>query len=165
MNLSLLTHEPAMSAEPSNDKPSVLLADDSEDDRFFLRKAIGENASLQVVGEVQDGEEAIAYLSGQGRFSNREEYPFPDVLLLDLKMPRKTGHEVLQWIRAQALSGLKIIVISGSILPEDITKSAALGADAYLKKSSLLKEQEAMVREIEAICIRGRTARIPNDGQ
>jgi CheY-like chemotaxis protein len=149
-----------MTAESCN-KLAVLLADDSEDDRFFMRRAIDHNSRLVVVGEVQDGEEAVAYLSGRGAYANREQHPFPDVLLLDLKMPRKTGHEVLQWLQTQSFEDLRVIVVSGSILPDDITKSAALGADGYLKKSYLGEEQQIMAREIEVVCRRQRNSAAP----
>ncbi len=143
-----------MSKEKPKSKCAVLLADDSEDDRFFLRRALSQNPRLVVVGEVQDGEEAIAYLSGQGEYGNRKQHPFPDVLLLDLKMPRKTGHEVLEWLQTQSFEKLRVIIVSGSVLPEDIIKSKSLGADAYMKKSPEREEQMAMVREIEAVCDR-----------
>lgn len=143
-----------MTKQMPKSKSTVLLADDSDDDRFFLRNAISRNPRLVVVGEVQDGEEAVAYLSGQGIYGDRSKHPFPDVLLLDLKMPRKTGHEVLEWLQTQSFDQLRVIVVSGSILPEDISKSVALGADAYIKKSPIREEQLAMVREIEAVCDR-----------
>ena len=147
-----------MSDETSN---KVLLADDSEDDRFFLRSAIKRSSRLSIIGEVQDGEEAINYLAGHGNFADRTKYPMPDVLLLDLKMPRKTGHEVLEWLQTQSIDELRVIVVSGSILPDDIIRSTRLGADAYLKKSSLRDEQVAMVREIEAVCARPRKSGAP----
>ena len=140
-----------MSGEASK---RVLLADDSDDDRFFLRTAIKRSSRLVLIGEVQDGEEAVNYLSGTGNFADRTRFPFPDILLLDLKMPRKTGHEVLEWLQTQSFSPLRVIVVSGSILPEDIIKSTRLGACAYLKKSSLREEQAAMIREIERVCDR-----------
>ena len=130
------------------EKYSVLLVDDSEDDRLFVRRAIQQNPKFFIVGEVCDGEDAIAYLKGQGAFNDRERHPFPDAMFLDLKMPRKTGHEVLQWLQAQSFNGLFVAVISGSFLPEDIARSKALGAHAYYKKNALKEEQEAMIREI-----------------
>lgn len=145
-------------ADEAPKKVLVLLADDSDDDRFFLRTALKRNPSLQLIGEVRDGEEAIAYLSGQGDFANRAKHPFPDVLLLDLKMPRKTGHEVLEWLQTQSFDQVRVIVVSGSVLPDDITKSTALGADGYFKKSSSRDEQIILVREIEAVCRRPRNA-------
>jgi CheY-like chemotaxis protein len=135
-------------ARMAKDKYSVLLVDDSEDDRLFMRKAIQRNPRLAIVGEVYDGEAAIAYLEGREGFKDREKHPFPDVMLLDLKMPRKTGHEVLEWMQTKAFGGLVVIVVSGSFLPQDINRSMALGANAYYKKSALKDELEVMVREI-----------------
>jgi len=130
---------------------SVLLVDDSEDDRLFVRRAFSKRPAFVMVGEVCDGEAAIAYLAGHGEFSNREKFPYPDVVLLDLKMPRRTGHEVLQWIQAQGLKKLRVIVLSGSFLPQDITRSRELGADAYFKKEAMEEEQQAMIAEIEKL--------------
>jgi CheY-like chemotaxis protein len=135
-------------ARMAKDRYYVLLVDDSEDDRLFLRKAILQNSKLAIVGEVCDGEAAIAYLEGRAGFEDREKHPFPDVMLLDLKMPRKTGHEVLEWLQTRRFGKLVVVVISGSFLPQDINRSMALGANAYYKKSAARDEQEAMVREI-----------------
>jgi CheY-like chemotaxis protein len=122
--------------------------DDSEDDRLFVRRAFRKNPGFTVVGELCDGETAIAYLAGQGEFSNREKFPYPDVVLLDLKLPRKTGHEVLEWIQAKKLGKLRVVVLSGSFLPEDIIRSRELGADAYFKKEALEEQQQAMIAEM-----------------
>jgi DNA-binding NarL/FixJ family response regulator len=130
---------------------SVLLVDDSEDDRLFLRRALCKNPGFTVVGELCDGEAAIDYLAGHEEFSNREKFPYPDVLLLDLKLPRKTGHEVLAWIQAQKPEKLRIIVLSGSFLPEDIIRSRELGADAYFKKEALEEEQQATIADMEKL--------------
>jgi CheY-like chemotaxis protein len=134
-----------------DDPFSILLVDDSDDDRLFVRRALLKNPGFVMVGELCDGEAAIAYLAGQGEYSNREKFPYPDVLLLDLKMPRKTGHEVLAWIQAQKLEKLFVVVLSGSFLPEDITRSRELGADAYFKKEALEEEQQAMIADIEKL--------------
>jgi CheY-like chemotaxis protein len=127
----------------------VLLADDSEDDRLFLRMALSENPKLALVGEVCDGEEALSYLTGEAGFADRTKFPFPDVMLLDLKMPRKTGYDVLRWLRTQSFENLVVIVVSGSFLPEDISTSLALGAIAYHRKIMLKEERELLFREIE----------------
>jgi len=129
----------------------VLLVDDSDDDRLFVRRALCKNRKFVVVGELCDGEAAIAYLAGEGEFSNREKFPFPDVIMLDLKMPKKTGHEVLEWLQAHRLGKLHTVVLSGSDLPEDITRSRNLGADAYFKKEALEEEQQAMIAEMEKL--------------
>lgn len=130
------------------EKYSLLLVDDSEDDRLFIRRAILKQPRLTIVGEVCDGEEAICYLGGRGIYQDREKHPLPDAMLLDLKMPKRTGHEVLQWLHSQPYDEMFIAVVSGSFLPEDVARSMAYGAHAYFKKTALKLEQEAMLREI-----------------
>jgi CheY-like chemotaxis protein len=130
---------------------AVMLVDDSEEDRLLMRRALRSNEKLQVVSEVSDGEEAIAYLSGVGSFSDRQKFPWPDILLLDLKMPRKDGFDVLQWLRSRGIENLIVVVLSGSFLPEDVARSFSYGADAYHKKSAVREEQQAMIREIEGL--------------
>ena len=127
---------------------SILLVDDSEDDRLFMRRAIHKNGRLKIVGELCDGEEAISYLEGKGKFEDRKTHPFPDAMLLDLKMPKRTGHEVLKWLQMQLFDDLFVGVVTGSFLPEDVAVSMAYGADAYFKKSGMKAEQEAMIGEI-----------------
>jgi CheY-like chemotaxis protein len=130
------------------DKYSILLVDDSDDDRLFIRRAISKNLRLEIIGEVCDGEQAISYLAGRGEYADREKHPLPDGMLLDLKMPKRTGHEVLQWMRGQPFDEIFVAVVSGSFLPEDVARSMAYGANAYFKKTALKAEQEAMIREI-----------------
>src|SRR4029079_2071350 len=77
----------------------ILIADDSEDDITVIRKAFEKAHVPNPVYSVKSGQEAIAYLQGKGRYSLRDEYPLPDILLLDLAMPGTDGFEVLQWIR------------------------------------------------------------------
>lgn len=129
----------------------VVLVDDSEDDRFLLHRALRNHAGFRVVAELQDGEEAIRYLAGDSIFSDRQAYPFPDLMLLDLKMPRKSGYEVLAWLQTQDFKGLKVVVLSGSFLPEDVAKSLELGADAYHMKSALGPGQAALIEKLEAV--------------
>ena len=84
-----------------NQKQTILLVDDSEDDLFLMRHAFRAaefNAPLQFV---HNGEEAIAYLKGDGAYADRHKFPLPAVMLLDLKMPKKDGFAVLAWVRAQ----------------------------------------------------------------
>lgn len=137
--------------QDSREKYRVLLVDDSEADRFFMRRALKDNGKLAVVAEVEDGEAAMSYLSGKGGFSDRQKYPFPDLMLLDLKMPRATGYEVLAWLQTQSFEDLKVVVLSGSFLPEDIAKTLELGADAYHMKTVVKPEQEIMIRQIEGL--------------
>jgi CheY-like chemotaxis protein len=130
---------------------SILLVDDSFDDRLFARRALCRNPRFVLVGEVFDGESAIAYLAGEGEYADREKYPFPDVLLLDLKLPRKTGHEVLEWIQSRNFANLQVIVLSGSFLPEDVTRCRELGAHGYFKKEALAEEQLSIISAMEEL--------------
>jgi CheY-like chemotaxis protein len=113
----------------------VLVAEDREEDLFLIRRAFGHLGFATPVQYVRDGEQVIAYLSGEGRFSNRAEYPLPDVLLLDLKMPRKTGFDVLTWIQQQpSLSRLRTVVLTTSVDLHEITQAYRLGASSFLTK-------------------------------
>ncbi len=127
---------------------SLLLADDSDDDRLFTRRALRKFPRLALVGEVFDGEAVLAWLTGEGNYSDREKYPIPDVLLLDLKMPRMTGHEVLAWLQSRGLDKLCVVVLSDSFLPRDITRSRELGAHAHFKKDAGEEPQQTMLAHI-----------------
>src|SRR5712672_2243920 len=81
------------------DEAVILVVEDREDDILIIRKAFKEACLLNPLQVVRNGEEAIEYLGGTGKYWNREEYPLPDLVLLDLKMPRVDGFEVLRWVR------------------------------------------------------------------
>ncbi len=135
----------------AKDTFSVLLVDDSDDDRLFVRRALRKNPGFVIVAELCDGEAAIAYLSGHGEFANRDKFPYPDVLFLDLKLPKKNGHEVLEWLQVEAPGKLQVIVLSGSFLPQDVTRSRELGAAAHFKKEALEEQQQAVIADIEKL--------------
>jgi CheY-like chemotaxis protein len=116
-------------------QPVVLVAEDREDDLFMLRRSFEQVGFETPVQYVRDGEQAIAYLVGKDRFANREEYPSPSVLLLDLKMPRKNGFEVLQWIQTQPhLAELRTIVLTTSEDVFEVNRAYKLGAASFLTK-------------------------------
>jgi CheY-like chemotaxis protein len=120
----------------NGEQPVILLAEDNDDDVQIIRRAfrlVNMDICLQVVS---DGEQAIAYLNGEGEFSNRAEYPLPDLFLLDLKMPRKNGFEVLQWLRAHpTLAPLRTVVLTTSDEMKDVNRAYALCANSFLTKS------------------------------
>src|SRR2546421_955120 len=117
------------------DQAVILLVEDRPDDVLLIRRAFQKayiNNPLQVV---RDGEEAIWYLRGEGKYQNRAEYPLPDLVLLDLKMPRVDGLQVLTWIRAQpGLKGLPVIVLTSSEEMRDVNAAYHLGANSFLVK-------------------------------
>lgn len=130
-----------------NKGQTILLVDDSENDIFLMRTAFKKaefNSSLQ---EVHNGEEAIAYLKGEGTYSDRNKHPLPAVMLLDLNMPMKNGFDVLSWVRAQpSFKRLSITILTASTRLEDVERAFDLGANSYLVKPSDLEVLAAMIR-------------------
>ena len=118
-----------------SDQAIILLAEDREDDVLLIRRAFIQGSILNPLQVVPDGEEAIAYLAGQGKYSNRAEYPLPDLLLLDLKMPRVDGFEVLRWLRQQpGLAPLRVVVLTSSEDIRDVNRAYQLGANSFMVK-------------------------------
>src|SRR5688572_2355285 len=115
--------------------PVILVAEDAQSDVFLLRRAFHRAGVETPIQVVSDGEEAIAYLEGVGKFANRAEYPLPDLLLLDLKMPRKDGFDVLEWLQRQpALASLRTVVLTTSERIWDVNRAYELGANSFLVK-------------------------------
>src|SRR5687767_807512 len=135
------------SSERSISGKTILLVDDSENDVFLLGLAFKKaefNNPLQKVG---DGEEAISYLEGRGAYGDRNKFPLPAVILLDLNMPKKGGFEVLTWVRAQpTLKRIMVIVLTASMRREDVEQSFDLGANAFLVKPGAIDQLTAMLR-------------------
>src|SRR6266478_8297415 len=94
----------------------VLAAEDSSDDYLLIQQGFGKMERIRLVGQVADGEETIAYLKGDGQYADRQKFPFPDLLLLDLKMPVLDGFDVLRWLRASPYKALPAIAHSTSSL-------------------------------------------------
>ena len=111
------------------------MVDDDEAFEMLLPRLIQEANSPVSFRFVYDGEEAINYLSGIGEFADREKHPFPKMVLLDLKMPKVNGFEVLEWKQKQPhLAALPVVVWSSSDLPIDKERAATLGASDYIVK-------------------------------
>src|SRR4051812_15594503 len=118
-------------------KVNLLVAEDEPEDVSLLKRALKKAATNFDSQFVKDGGEVLEYVSGKGRFANRESYPLPEMLLLDLKMPKLGGFDVLKWLRAQP-DGFRIVVIilSGSDDQEDVSRAYAMGANSYIHKTS-----------------------------
>ena len=135
--LSTLTQQRKhVSAQNQTDLQGViLLAEDQEDEVMLLRRAFTKARFLNPLQVVSNGEEAIAYLQGAGKYADRAEYPMPSLLLLDLKMPRKDGFEVLYWIRQHpSLSELRVVVLTASDQIRDVNRAYEMGANSFLIK-------------------------------
>ena len=122
-------------SDMAEDRPTLLVVEDSEDDIFFIErifKQIGARCDLQFV---RDGVEAVDYLAGRDKFADRSKYPLPTIILMDLKMPRMNGFEVLEWIQRQPeIKLIPTVVITSSTLQEDVTRAYRLGANAVMNK-------------------------------
>src|SRR5690348_16539021 len=118
-----------------SDRVTILLAEDREDDIVLIRKAFKDGGIRYPLMIVRDGEEAISYLSGQGRYSNRELYPIPALFLLDLTLPVTDGFEVLRWVRSRPeLEDMPVIVLTASDRIRDVNQAYRLGAYSFLVK-------------------------------
>jgi CheY-like chemotaxis protein len=134
---------------------SILLAEDNENDVLMLRRAARNAKFSSPLQIVSDGEEVVAYLSGNGKYADRRRYPLPGLLLLDLKMPRKNGFEVLQWLREQPkFSALQVVVLSSSDEIRDINRAYELGANSFLVKPMFFSEYVGMLEALHSYCLR-----------
>ncbi len=126
---------------------TILIAEDSEDDAFFLERAFRKIGLKNPVQILTDGAEVLDYLKGQGNYENRAEYPFPSVMFIDLKMPRVNGFEVLQWLMDHPdCKVIPTMVFSSSEQPEDVERSYQLGANAYFVKPNTAEQLADLLR-------------------
>jgi len=132
-----------------NERQTILLADDSADDLLFMRMAFKKAGGVFTLRDVSNGEEVIAYLKGDGPYHDRQKFPLPIVLLMDLNMPKKNGLDVLAWVRAQPLlKRLAVIILSASMRSEDVDSAFDVGATSFLVKPSSLETLAAMARSL-----------------
>ena len=124
-----------------------LVAEDNHIDMELLMHAVqhsGMTVNVQVAG---DGEEAIEYLLGKGKFADRQAHPFPDLIVLDLKMPRMDGLDVLKWLRAhREFAGIPTVMLSGSGLEKDVKEAYELGVRTYFTKPYELEKLRELIR-------------------
>lgn len=119
-----------------NHKPNpILLVEDDYNDVLLIKRAFRQAKVEQSLAIVSNGDDAIAYLSQEGKFADTKTYPLPCIVLLDLKLPRLSGLEVLAWIRQQpALKRLLVVVLTSSQENSDLEKAYDLGVNSYLVK-------------------------------
>src|SRR5882672_1891997 len=130
---------------------TVLLAEDDPDDILLTQIAFEKARLANPLQVVRDGEEAIAYLNGDGKFADRTQFPLPILLLLDLKMPKKNGFQVLEWLRKQPEIGrLSVAIMTSSDHDPHISRAYQLGADSYLRKPPDADALVALVQRLHA---------------
>ena len=130
----------------------ILLVDDDADFTLLVQNAFARRWSAASPYCVRDGEEAIHYLLGRKSYSDRERFPIPSLVLLDLRMPRASGFEFLDWKREHPeLNSLPVVVWSSSNLAEDTQHALSLGAVAYLVKPIVLEDYTEFVGRLKNI--------------
>lgn len=129
--------------------PYILLAEDDEDDRVLLQAAVDESDLPIAMVMVEDGESLLDYLRGRGTYAAQQGQPLPALVLLDLNMPRKDGHEALQEIRrSPALRHLPVIVLSTTQQQEEVQRMYSAGANAFITKPTTFEELVHIVQMI-----------------
>lgn len=128
----------------------ILLVEDTRDDVLLIQRAF-RKADLNVrMHVVNDGEAAIDYLAGNGAYADREQTPLPVLVLLDLKLPRRSGFEVLTWIREQPLlKRLPVVILTSSDQMQDVNRAYDLGANSYLVKPVEFNALMEMVKTLD----------------
>jgi len=127
----------------------ILLVEDRDDDVYLVRRALAKAGVSNPFFVVENGEEALAYLEGLGKYRNRDEYPLPDIMLLDLRMPRMDGYEVLRAVRSKPeFKSLRIIVLTTSEDLQDVNQAYDLGANSFLVKPLEFENYAAMMRTL-----------------
>ncbi len=125
----------------------LLVAEDDPRDLQLFHLALQRGGTVADVHAVTDGEQAIEYLQGTSRYHNRSKHPFPDLLVLDLKMPGMDGLQVLRWLRDHAeCNSLPRVMLSGSGLDKDVQEAYRLGVNSYFAKPANFKEFQDLLR-------------------
>lgn len=134
---------------PDSKNEVFLLVDDDSNDQVLIGRAFRKAQTAVRIVVANDGDEALSYLSGTGSFSDRAQYPLPCAVLLDLKLPRRSGLEVLAWVRKQApLRQMPVVILTSSHLDEDVRAAYELGANSYLVKPVDLSDLETMIARV-----------------
>lgn len=144
-------------ADNENESFTILVVEDNPEEVFLLQKALKQTGMEIVTHFASDGEEAIDYLSGTDQFRDRFTYPEPDLLLMDLKMPRKGGFELLEWFRnLQEGALIPVVVLTSSTNEADVQRAYSLGANSYFLKPTSFNEFRETVKAICQYWLRAR---------
>jgi CheY-like chemotaxis protein len=129
----------------------ILLVEDDPADSRLIQRALGKVGIAEPVMRLTNGEDAIAYLRGDHPYGNRQSYPFPDLILLDIKLPNRNGFEVLEWIRSQKtiLRRSIVVMMTSSRHAVDVSRAYELGVNSYLVKPETTEALVSMTHLIK----------------
>jgi CheY-like chemotaxis protein len=128
---------------------TVLLVEDDLNDIFLVTRAFKKSRSRIPLRVVTDGSQAVQYLCGDDKYADRNNYPLPRLIVMDLKMPGRSGFEVLEWLKHDhLLRRIPVIIVSGSERPRDINRAYELGANAYMVKPMNFRAVEELFSSI-----------------
>lgn len=125
---------------------TILQIEDDQNDAFLVAHSLHKIGVTNPIQLVADGQQAINYLQGAGKYCDRTQYPLPDLILLDLKLPRVMGLEVLRWIRRQAGLPMIVVVLTASSEESDIAAAYEFGANAFLTKPTQASRLDQMLK-------------------
>lgn len=133
----------------------ILHVEDDPNDVLLIARAFRKAEVPAQIQVVNDGDQAVDYLGGHSTYAQREQFPLPSLVLLDLKLPRKSGIEVLQWIRSQAgLKRIPVVMLTSSKQLIDINRAYDLGVNAYLVKPVNFDMLVEMLRTLDSFWLR-----------
>jgi CheY-like chemotaxis protein len=129
---------------------TILIVEDNENDVFFMKRALAAAGFTNPLAVAEDGQKALDYLAAAGKSSNRIACPFPELILLDIKLPEKRGLDVLAWLRQQSeLREVIVVILTSSSEPSDIRDAYRLGANSYLVKPATIQRLTDMARALK----------------
>ncbi|HWN95385.1 MAG TPA: response regulator [Methylomirabilota bacterium] len=142
---------------------TILHVEDDPNDVLLIARAFRKAESPAQVQVVNDGEKAVQYLAGTDTFAKRDQFPLPSLVLLDLKLPRKSGIEVLEWMRTQpGLKRIPVVMLTSSRQPIDINRAYDLGVNAYLVKPVDFDALVEMLKTVDSFWLRVNEPPSPN---
>ena len=127
----------------------ILYVEDEENDALLFQHAMAKAGHPGPIEIATDGQKAIDYLEGAGKFANRDDFPLPCLVLLDLKLPHVPGLEVLKWIRQGGTLSIPVVILTSSENENDIVAAYELGANAYLVKPSDIRQLAEIAKAIK----------------
>jgi two-component system response regulator len=135
---------------------TILLAEDNQDDALIIRHAFAKACIVQNLQHVTDGDEAVKYILGEGPYADRNKFPFPDLLVLDLNMARMGGLDVLAWLEGRPESKtLPAIVLTESFYEPNVIRAYQLGAKTYISKPVRIDDLSPALKKAASYCVHG----------